>query len=109
MKKVFILFIMFMVLFSCGVKKKATETTPPSKMILLIDTTFTRHQLDSLCIADTLSMNFEKWNTIWFLDYETNVVVYEYSYIKNINEDILMYRVIQDGENYKIIKRLTDN
>ena len=101
--------VSLLLIISCGVKKKASETQPTAKMIVLIDTTFTKHQLDSLCIADTLSMNLDKWNSIWFLDYETNVVVYEYSYIKNINEDILMYRVIQDGENYKIIKRLTDN
>ena len=101
--------VFLLLIISCGVKKKASETLPTTKMIVLIDTTFTKHQLDSLCIADTLSTNFEKWNTIWFLDHETNTPIYEYSYIKNINEDIIMYRVIQDGDNYKIIKRLTDN
>jgi hypothetical protein len=108
MKKMLSFLLVLTLLCGCGVKKKTMETTP-TRMLILIDTTFTKAQLDSLCISDTLSMDLQNWNNVVFVDYETNQAIYEYLYIKNINEDVMMYRVIKEGDEYKIIKRLTDN
>lgn len=97
-------------LFSCGTSKKVTSTKESnSYMVMLLDTTFTKHQFDSLCVADTINPNFKKWLNISFNDYETKEYIYEYIYTKKINEDEIVYRVIIENDNYKITKRLTDN
>ena len=99
-----------LIFFSCGTGKKVTTTTnSTTSMRMLLDTTFTQHQFDSLCVADTINPNFKKWLNISFNDYETKEYIYEYIYIKKINEDEIVYRVIVENDNYKITKRLTDN
>lgn len=110
MKKV-ILFLAFLLFsISCGTQKHVAETQSESVMILLIDDVFNRHQIDSLCVADGLSVNVNEWIALSFLDDETQDMIYEYVYIKEMKEDEIMYRIIVvDEENFKINKRLTNN
>lgn len=103
----FIITILFVL--SCGVSKKNTTTENPTSMRILLDTTFTEIQFDSLCVADTINPNYKKWLTMSFVDYETNKTINEYTYIKTLNEDEIMYRLIINETEYNIIKRLTDN
>lgn len=109
MKKIIVFLFLVFFCYSCGTTKKVVEPEKPTKMLNLIDTIFSRQQLDSLCVADTISLDLDTWMKITFVDYESNSAIIEYSYIKTIHEDEILYRVIKDGENFKIIKRLTDN
>jgi hypothetical protein len=108
MKKILFYSLLALLFYSCGTQKKITNN-PDSRMILLINDTFTKHQLDSLCVADTISSDLNTWIIGTFVDYETNTPVKEYSYIKIMKEDEILYRVIEEGIDYKITKRLTDN
>ena len=109
MKRILYIITVLFIIFSCGISRKNNIKESTSRMILLIDTTFTRHQLDSLCFADTISNELNTWEKVMFIDYETNEKIIEYLFIKQLNEDEVMYRVIIEKESYKIIKRLTDN
>lgn len=106
---IILLSVSLLLFTSCGPGKRTVDTEKSTSMKMLIDTTFTMHQFDSLCVADTISPDYKNWLVMAFLDYETNNVIYEYIYIKHINEDEIMYRLIVDDKEYKIIKRLTDN
>lgn len=101
--------ITIFLILSCGVSKKNTTTENPTSMMILLDTTFTKFQFDSLCVADTINPNYKEWLVMSFIDYETNKTINEYTYIKTLNEDEIMYRLIIDETEYNIIKRLTDN
>lgn len=110
MKQLIISFIIMIFLtLSCSTVKKATTTENPTSMRILLDTTFTKFQFDSLCVADTINPNYKEWLMMSFIDYETNKTINEYTYIKTLNEDEIMYRLIIDETEYNIIKRLTDN
>ena len=110
MKRIVItILIVIFALASCGTSKKVTITDRPTSMRVLLDTTFTKFQFDSLCVADTINPNYKEWLVMSFVDYETNKVINEYTYIKTLNEDEIMYRLIIDETEYNIIKRLTDN
>ena len=110
MKQLIISFIiMIFLILSCGTVRRTTTTENPTSMRVLLDTTFTKSQFDSLCIADTINPNYKEWLSMSFIDYETNKTINEYTYIKELNEDEIMYRLIVDETEYNIIKRLTDN
>ena len=109
MKKIILILLTVILCFSCGTQKKTTELEKPTKILFLIDNIFNQQQLDSLCIADTISPNLSTWMEVAFIDYETNSPIIEKMYIKFINEDEIVYRIIKEGENFKITKRLTDN
>lgn len=107
MKNFIAILITVLLCFSCGLSKKSQQTINQPKMLLLIDANFNKHQFDSLCVADTLPNDLEKWLRWQFIDYEKNTMINEYVYIKHINEDEVMYRLIIDND-YNIMKRLTD-
>ena len=110
MKQSIISFIILIFLtLSCGTVRKTNTIENSTSMKILLDTTFTKFQFDSLCVADTLNPNYKEWLIMSFVDYETNKTINEYTYIKTLNEDEIMYRLIIDETEYNIIKRLTDN
>lgn len=110
MKKVILSLMLVLLSISCGVQKQVSDTQSDSVMMLLIDDTFNRHQIDSLCLADGLSANINEWIALSFIDDETQSMVYEFVYIKEIKEDEITYRIIViDEEHFKINKRLTNN
>ena len=107
MKRFIVCCIIALLCLSCGVSKKTIETTPTQRMLALIDAEFTKYQFDSLCVADSLPNDLKKWLYWEFIDYEDNKTIKEFIYIKKVNEDDIMYRVIVD-DNYNVMKRLTD-
>lgn len=106
--KISLIVILFSTM-SCGTNKKIVTNNLHATMKIMIDESFNRQQFDSLCVADTINPDYTKWLVMPFVDYETNETVHEYVYIKKINEDEIMYRLIIENCDYKIIKRITDN
>lgn len=67
-----------------------------------------RQQLDSICVADTLSIAFDGWIPLTFIDYEMNREMYKYMFIKSIEEDNeIIYIVVPTDSLFKITKRIT--
>lgn len=96
-------------LFSCLAKKEKTEPQVPNGPAIY-EYAFlgTRAQLDSMCIADTLSNDLgEDWLSTLFVDYETNEVIYRYLFIKESNASAeTTYVVTPRDTMYKISRRI---
>lgn len=69
---------------------------------------YTRPQLDSMCVADTLPLNLNEWLWRSYTDNETHRKIYRYMYIKQLTENgELIYLVTPRGEMYIVMKRFT--
>ena len=98
--------------FSCGptVKVKhngdGTVTVAGTQSMYRITHEYTQYQLDSMCVADNLPEDLTKWLSSSYRDYETNVPVVRYMYIKEMNDSYeLVYVVTQKGDIYVVSKR----
>ena len=69
---------------------------------------YTQFQLDSICVADTLEYDLNKWIFIPLRDTKTKENVSQYMLIKSLGEHESIYRVQKiDKDLYKITKRIT--
>ena len=102
--------------FGCGntcwfcKKKPQTETNlgQGRKMVAVYNMGITNIQLDSICVADTLSMNFEDWLNTYFVDFETGDTVYKHTFIKSLaNKNEIVYVVTEWKDSLAIMKRIT--
>lgn len=116
--KVLSLIIFFSLLFSftgCGAlnkifhktDKENTETTFGSTQNMYQTThEYTMHQIDSMCVVDTLPMKFEGWKPSTYTDYETNQHIVRYMYVKEMNDNYeMIYIVTPRGDIYVVSKR----
>lgn len=70
---------------------------------------FTKIQFDSICKADRISNNLNKWHTLYIVDYENGSPIIEYMYIKYQKNIEYIYRLIKKSDNrYKITKRVRE-
>lgn len=67
----------------------------------------TNHQLDSICVVDGLSQDFNNWINTYYIDYETRDTIYKHTFIKRIdlNEEVI-YVVTEWKDSLAIIKRV---
>lgn len=66
----------------------------------------TEAQLDSLCVADTLSRDLSEWLNSSYIDHETNEAITKYVWIKSISEDLeTTYILIPNDTLYNFTKR----
>lgn len=68
---------------------------------------FTALQFDSICHADSLPTNVEKWQQMPIQDFETGDKKIEYLFIKSMGKNEQIYRLEKRNENYFISKRIT--
>ena len=102
MKKIFC-FIFVLVLTACTQKIIVTDNIFDGKtMMNTMNGMYSVEQFDSMCVADTLSMNLNEWQFLGVKDYETNDKVYLYStFKKNV-----VYKVEKsNNDSVKIMKR----
>lgn len=67
---------------------------------------YKQYQLDSMCVADNLPNNLDQWIKRTYQDYETNVYIDRYIYIKEINDSYeMVYIVTQKGDIFVVSKR----
>ena len=120
MKKIIGFLVIFVLIFStigCGnchwfCKKKPTETEnvlgSGRKMVALYNKGITNAQLDSICVADTLSMDFNDWLNTFFVDYETRDTIFKHTFIKSTGgKNEAIYVVTEWKDSLAIIKRVT--
>lgn len=63
-------------------------------------------QLDSVCVADGLSLNLDEWISTTYQDYETNEQIKRYAYIKVLGENEEMTYILTPVDTlYKLTKR----
>ena len=71
---------------------------------------YNQHQMDSMCIADTLP-ELSNWQLIENRDYESGNKISLYFYLKQdtiINQELL-YKAEKNDSEFKVTKRLTKN
>ncbi len=118
--KQFIKFITLLILaigiVSCGNchwfcrHNQPEETTLGSGRTMLSAYNFgiTNAQLDSICRADSLSMNFEDWVNTYYIDFESKDTVYKHTFIKSsIYDAEVIYIVTEWRDSLAIMKRIT--
>ena len=95
-------------LFSCLAKKEADPQAPLNPGMYEYAFLGTRAQLDSMCLADTLSMNLdEDWLPALFVDYETGERIYRYMFLKEPHADAeTTYVVTPRDSMFKISRRI---
>lgn len=109
MKKLLIILI-FTLILACTPKTIITGPTQIDGTMTNIGTFYyQQHQMDSMCIADTLP-GLNAWQYIGQVDYETGNQIHIYFFIKQdtINNKELMYRALLKDSIYKVTKRLTE-
>lgn len=102
MKKIFC-FIFVLVLIACTPKIIVTDNIFDGEtMMNTMNGMYSVEQFDSMCVADTLSMDLNEWQFLGVKDYETNDKVYLYStFKKNV-----VYKVEKsNNDSVKIMKR----
>ena len=114
----FKLLVFFFILFSfvsCGPlnkvrqgkNKENTEITfGASQMMKQVTHEYNAYQIDSMCVADVLPLNFNGWIKRTYSDYETNQNIVRYMFIKELNEyNEMIYIVTPRGEMFIVAKR----
>lgn len=85
MKHILILILAF--ILSVPTCQKKVNTVIDEQRMVAIEDTLTRHQLDSLFIADTLSFDMEKdWIQSQVLSEDKKEFLYKYVYIKSLTD-----------------------
>lgn len=107
MKK--LLLIILCVVFSCSPKITQSPSPWDSAVIIeLYNQMFSKEQFDSICIADTLSTNFNDWGKIQFINDETEALETEYTFIKGLFENEIIYRAETTNkiDSIRVTKRI---
>lgn len=67
---------------------------------------YTPFQLDSMCVVDVLPRNLNDWTKNTLTDFETNMTIVRYAYMKEFNELYeMLYIVTPEGDIYIVQKR----
>ena len=68
---------------------------------------FTKVQFDSICKADKITNNLNRWHSLYVYDGEDGSQIKEFLYIKYQGSAEYIYRLVQKNEGeYKITKRI---
>lgn len=97
-----VMIVAFMILgcTSCTSSKNVTNQT----MEYAMDTIVNKQFIDSVCVADTLASFPNEWIYSPMRSYEEKKDISTYGWMKSSNWTF--YRIIKDGDNYRITKRI---
>ena len=109
MKKLLFILVMMLIL-ACTPKSIFNDGSKiiEGQMSNLEIVYYNQHQMDSMCIADTLP-ELSNWQLIENRDYESGNKISLYFYLKQdtiINQELL-YRAEKNDSEFKVTKRLT--
>lgn len=69
---------------------------------------WTKVQFDSICNADAIEKDLNKWHVVPLRDGETKSNISQYMYIKSLGQNEIIYRLQKiSDDNFKITKRIT--
>lgn len=113
-KKLLTVAILFFSVISCGntgwfcrKNQNLSYGANGKHMISVYDMGITTKQLDSICVADALSQNFNDWINGYFIDFETRDTVFKHTFIKTNNPDEeVIYIVTEWRDSLAIVKRI---
>ena len=96
--------------YGCGLFRKAqktpTDVSYGTPAMYGQTMTINSRQLDSICTVDGISRNLDDWLSYFFFDYETNMKVDRYAYIKVLSEtEEISYILTPVDTLYRITKR----
>lgn len=109
MKSIFKCILILVVSFficNCKTPKLVIDENNNTQMYNLFEANFTKVQFDSICIADTISNNLEEWHKLYGIDGDTEEKYIIYMYIKSLDNNECIYRLIDNNGIYKITKRI---
>lgn len=100
-----------LIIVGCGntgkVHKSDWYYAGTSHMVSVYDMPISVHQLDSICVADTLSNDLTKWHKSMFIDFETRDTVYKHTFIKRYSEtEEVIYIINEYRDSLSINKRI---
>jgi len=105
--------LLFFTVLSCGntcwfAKKNQDQTYGQSRgMVSVYNMGITTAQLDSICLADALSQDFNDWLNGYFIDFETKDTVFKHTFIKTIEgKQEVIYIVTEWRDSLAINKRV---
>ncbi len=76
-------------------------------LIAVYNMGITDRQLDSICLADGLSQDFNDWANAFFIDYETRDTVFKHTFVKYYGDDgEAVYIVTEWRDSLAIMKRV---
>lgn len=107
MKKLFYLLFGFMVLACSPKVVNGGDEELGNIMANAINKKVSLAQFDSICIADTLPNKLSEWKFLGLKEYESNIRVSLFMYLKRSGKTESMYRVEETmDDSVKIIKRV---
>lgn len=103
MEKILILLLALTICLSCGNSNKMGKVDFRAKT--LIEKEFIQCQLDSLCVADTLSCNFNDWTNCDFITYMTNDTIRKRLWIKQWGDGTLVKYVVTGAKEPFLVEK----
>ena len=101
------LVILFLVtnIIGCGCLKKQKQNN--NSLMYGYEMLINNRQLDSICLVDNLNPHLDNWFATTFLDYETNKVVVQRMFIKELTDSTeAIYVLVEKDTLYLITKRI---
>lgn len=110
-KNFLLITLLFLLALGCGNTRRLPNKNQPTfgyggTMLAVYEMAVTNTQLDSICLADTLSMDFNKWINGFYVDYETRDTVFKHTFIKNTGGKETIYIVTEWSDSLAITKRI---
>lgn len=109
--KLFILGMFAWIIFGCGSPKVLSSgdwyNLPNNgKLYTVYDIPVTMHELDSICVADTLSNNLYDWLNSHYIEFGTKDTVFKYTFIKHMGSELeTIYVISEFRDSLSINKR----
>lgn len=106
MKKIILLLLSLIFLTTCNPSKHVIIPNNEYDKQYATEMIVTKAQLDSICIADTLSQSFQDWYCAAFVDYQTNKSKEKKIYGKYTKNKRIYYILSPyDKNHYKLMIR----
>lgn len=108
--KYFLIIAAAILFVGCGSVKKVSKEEFMLGSSMRMEQTLlnaTQHQVDSVCVADSLP-KIKTWTGTSFTDFETRQVTIKRTYIKRANNKETVYIVIGQKAPYIIEKRISE-
>jgi hypothetical protein len=111
----YLLFAIIFLIMGCGTTNQINsqewaEIGLDGYMIKTFDKIITPIQLDSLCIADTLSRSLDEWVRMSFYDTEAKTQVIQYLYIKTTTtETLYTVQEMTDSTYYVVCRTIKED
>lgn len=106
MKKLFYIFFLSIVIISCSPISWSLIGNG-NIMKNSYDDIFSEYQFDSICVHDSLPIDLNLWLSVPMKDYEDNMQILKYMYIKKMDSLEIIYIINKQDDKYNISKRIT--